>query len=74
MRLTDYLKETGESEAAFARRAGVQQRTVNRICSGAGCNAATALAIIRATAEQKTPGGGCVALEDLVLESAGAAA
>ncbi len=86
MRLADYLDTRGESQEAFAKRAGVHeptgrgisQRTVSRIASGGSCNASTALAIIRATRAEPSPDGGTVMLEDLAVsdgdESAGAAA
>ena len=58
MRLTEYLQESGESQAGFARRAGLPQTTVNVICQGRGIHVNTAIKIIRAT-------GGAVSLEDL---------
>jgi hypothetical protein len=66
MTLSEYLLATRESGSAFARRAGVPIRTINRVCAGDGCTATTALAIIRATHHNPTPGGGSVSLEDLV--------
>lgn len=68
MKLHEYLKEKGETEEAFASRSGLQQRTVNRIRRGASCTAYRALAIIKATAAEKTLGGGCVSLEDLAIK------
>lgn len=68
MKLVDYLTAKGESQAAFARRAALDQRTINRICNGDGCSAETALAIIRASHADPTPGGGTIGLEDLVVE------
>ena len=67
MRLRAYLAVREESARAFAVRAGLQERTVQRLVEGDGCNAATALAIIRASQEQPTPNGGTVELEDLVV-------
>lgn len=80
MKLKDYLDRRGETQAAFAERAArisgadISQRTISRVCGGDGCTAATALAIIRATHDEPTPGGGTVALEDLVTDGAEAAA
>ena len=61
MKLTDYLKTRGESQASFARRAGIKQSTLNQICLGAGMHAVTARKIITASA-------GAVGLEDLATE------
>lgn len=66
MRLRDYLAARDESEAAFGRRAGIPQKTVNQIACGAGCYAKTAEKIIRASKEEPAPGGGTVTLEDLI--------
>jgi plasmid maintenance system antidote protein VapI len=59
MDITTYLARRGESQKAFAKRAGINQSTINDICRGAGMNADTALRIITATI-------GAVGLEDLV--------
>lgn len=72
VRLSDYLESRGESQAAFARRSGIPQSTINLICNGKGTRVETAIKIIRAT-------GGLVALEDLAVDDgdgdgAGAAA
>ncbi len=72
MKLASYLGARKESEAAFARRSGATQRTINRVCAGAGCNADTALKIIRATHDEPTPGNGTVGLEDLADSEAAA--
>ncbi len=69
MKLTAYLRARGESENAFALRAGVDQRTINRIAHGEQCIAETALKIIRASHDAPTPGGGTICLEDLVPEN-----
>ena len=61
MRLSDYLKARGESQASFARRAGVKQSTLNQVANGAKCHAATALLIITAT-------DGAVSLHDLAAQ------
>lgn len=73
MRLADYLaaREKQESIPEFSRRSGVPYRTVHNVASGGRCRVDTALAIIRATVEQPAPGGGTVALEDLVVERDG---
>lgn len=77
MRLADYLEALDESESAFARRAGLPQRTVNGVISSGNCTARTALKIIEASKDRPAPGGRIVMLEDLVIEDdddAGAAA
>lgn len=58
MRLSDYLASAGISEAEFARRAAIPQRTVNRVCNGAGIHLDTARKIVKAT-------GGLVGFDDL---------
>ncbi len=65
MRLSEYLDRTGESQAAFARRAVLPQSTVNLICLGGGTRVETAIKIIEAT-------GGMVQLEDLKAEQGAA--
>jgi len=70
MDINEYLDARDERQAAFARRAGLQQRTVNRVCLGGGCSASTALQIIKASHAEPTPGGGTISLEDLVVEGA----
>lgn len=62
MRLRDYLDETGETYAAFARRAGVGHGTVHRIAVGDTAGRIdTLLAIVSAT-------GGKVTLEEMLPE------
>ena len=61
MKLTAYLETRGESQASFARRAGIKQSTLNQICLGAGMNVRTAQLIITASL-------GAVGLEDLIPE------
>ena len=61
MRLPEYLKSNGESQSAFAKRAGVPQSTINLICNGRGTTVDTAVKIVRAT-------GGLVPYEDLAVE------
>lgn len=61
MRLIAYLERTGESQQAFAKRAGIPQSTVNMICRGGGTRVDTAIKIIEAT-------NGLVTLEDLATE------
>lgn len=75
MKLSDYLDAKGESQEAFAARATrhappgrtVSQRTISRIIGGTVCNAATALAIIKATRDEPTDDGATVTLEDLAI-------
>ena len=61
MKLSEYLASVGISEAEFARRAGLPQRTVNRVCNGAGIHLGTARKIVKAT-------GGLVGFDDLAGE------
>lgn len=68
MQLRAYLDALDESAEDFAARSGVPLRTIYRVRDRDGCNARTALAIIRASHEKPTPGGGTIALEDLVIE------
>lgn len=65
MRLSDYLTSEGISEAEFARRAGIPQRTVNRACNGAGIHLGTARKIVKAT-------GGLVGFDDLASDESAA--
>jgi predicted transcriptional regulator len=75
MRLPEYLESRGESQAAFARRTGIPQSTVNLICNGKGTRVDTAIRIIQATRDEPAPDGGTVRIEDLVgIDDAGAAA
>lgn len=62
MRLPDYLQSRGESQSAFAKRAGIPQSTVNLICNGSGTRTETAIKIVDAT-------GGLVGFGDLVADS-----
>ena len=71
MRLADYLVALDESESAFARRAGLPQRTVNGVISSGNCTARTALKIIEASKDRPAPGGRIVMLEDLVIDENG---
>jgi predicted transcriptional regulator len=65
MRLAEYLASIGISEAEFARRALLPQRTVNRVCNGAGIHLDTARKIVKAT-------GGLVGFDDLAPAEAAA--
>jgi hypothetical protein len=58
MTLDEYLRQTGESARAFAKRSGVARPILARIKAGGGCHATTALAIIKAT-------DGQISLEDV---------
>lgn len=66
MRLSEYIQAVDGAEAAFARRAGIPQTTIHRICKGGGCNIETAHEIVRATHARPTPSGGVVTFEELV--------
>jgi DNA-binding transcriptional regulator YdaS (Cro superfamily) len=57
----DYLKARGESQASFARRAGLAQSTLNQVANGAGCYVDTAIPIIETS-------DGAVTLHDLKQE------
>ena len=73
MKLRDYLDSRGESEAAFARRAGLAQRTVNRVANGGGTSVEIAAEIVRASRAEPDGTGGTVRFEDLIPEEQGAA-
>lgn len=65
----------GEKEAAFARRAGLKQSTINLICNGGGTTVGTASKIVHASMQAPAPDGGVVTYEDLIpVESAEPAA
>lgn len=66
VRLRDYLNQRGESARAFAARAGILERTVQRVAEDDGCHVETAAAIVRASRAEPTPDGDTVTLEDLV--------
>ena len=71
MRLADYLEAKAESESEFARRAGIPQQTVNRVCHGEAIpRGDTMLKIVTATREKPAPDGGTVRFEDLIPEAA----
>ncbi len=61
MKLSEYLSERGLAAEAYGPIVGVSGQTIRRILSGKGCNAETALAIVRESR-------GMVRLEDLVGE------
>ena len=65
MKLAAYLEKRDESEAAFARRAGLPQQTINQIAFGGGCQVRTARLIVKASRDEPAPGGGTVTFEDL---------
>lgn len=72
MDLPSYIAAVDGSEVAFAKRSGVSQSTVNRICrgrkeghDGAALRLKTAYRIIRASHDRPAPGGGVVSLDDL---------
>ena len=64
MKPIDYLTERGEKQAAFARRAGIHQRSLNRALKG-NCTMWLAKLIVQASREQPTPSGGTITFEDL---------
>jgi hypothetical protein len=69
MKLSDYIAAVDGSEAAFAERCGLQQRTVNRIASGeVRCRIDIADVIVKASRAQPAPSGETVRFEDLVPE------
>lgn len=66
MKLADYLEQRGESENAFAKRAGVPQRTINRIARDENEPLLeTAALIVEASRQEPTPKGSTVTFEDL---------
>ena len=68
MRLIEYIAEVDGSQAAFARRADVPQRTINRLCRGEiTVLADTALKILKAT-QDRPARGKVVSLDELVSE------
>ena len=62
MKLAKYLDIYWDSDAAFARAAGIAQTTLSQIVHGAGCNALNSQKII-------TTSGGLVTLEDLAKQT-----
>lgn len=55
MRLEQYLYERGESQKAFAARAGVQQSAVSRLCNGGDVRGKVWARITTATGGKVTP-------------------
>ena len=55
MTLAEYLKETGESQRAFAKRSGVPLSTVNRLFNGLDARGRAWDRIMRATGRRVTP-------------------
>ena len=55
MTLDDYLKDTGQTEAAFAAKAGLSQPRLNRIRRGANTSGATIRRICEASDWRVTP-------------------
>lgn len=67
VRLPEYIAAVDGSESEFARRTGIPQRTVNRICNGlVRCRIDIAETIVRASQERPAPCGGVVTFEELV--------
>lgn len=54
MTLADYLERTGESQNEFARRSGVPQSVVNRICLGGDARGRNWALIANATSGKVT--------------------
>lgn len=73
MNLREYLAEMGWTNAAFAERIGVAERTVERILAGQACRLVIAQRIVRLTREHPTPSGGFVSFEALCPKEATAA-
>ena len=65
MRPDAYLAERKESEAAFAKRAGLHQRSLNRALQRGNCTLWMARKIVQASRDQPTPSGGTITFEDL---------
>lgn len=66
MQLDSYLAARGESNKEFAARCGVSSRTIARVRAGDGCRLELAARIVQETFANPAPGGGSVALDDLV--------
>lgn len=66
-----YLRSRGESQNALARRAGVDQRTVNRAARGLGCSLETALRLVRASRALPGPAGETIGWEELAQSQRG---
>ena len=66
MKLQDYIAKVDGTHAAFARRAGVAERTIDRVVAGRGCRLEVADRIVSATHAKPTPSGGVVTFEELV--------
>lgn len=71
MKLAAYIKAVDGSEAAFARRAGIDQKTVWSLCRGRTTpRGDTIQKILRACQEKPSPNGKAVTLDDLLGKSA----
>ncbi len=67
MRLPDYLERRGEDQTAFAIRAGVGQKVVNKICRGLSSpSLRSAALIVKATKKRPAMGGGVVTYPELL--------
>ncbi len=75
MKLKQYLEARGESQGAFARRAGVEAATISAIVrdeTRKGPTVSSAMLIVGASREDPAPDGGTVTYEDLLpVEQAG---
>lgn len=54
MRLCEYLEKTGESQSEFAKRSGVPQSVVNRVCLGGDARGRNWALISKATSGKVT--------------------
>lgn len=66
MRLDEYLKAKDETNARFARRAGISEALVSQIKRGAGTRVSTAQAIVEASKAEPTKDGQWIDYPDLV--------
>lgn len=72
MTLRAYLAAMDETNAAFAKRVGVNERTIERVLAGQACRLKIAQRIVRATHSRPTPSGGFVTFDELVPEEVAA--
>lgn len=67
MLASDYLRARNESENAFAKRAGLEQRSLSRALRRGSCSLRFAYMIVQASRKEPTPEGGTITYEDLLV-------
>ena len=70
MKLAEYMRNRGITQAQIARESGVSQQCVSRWLAGSIPAAVQAQKLIEASRRNPTPEGGTVTLADLVGTSA----